>query len=1171
MYSSAETLIEVKGYESRIGHIREQAILWHLERPEEYDDVSTPISTQRVCISLNLIRLILGHMRADMGMKFLIEHWSRVIYSAHASVGYLATKETLLSCNKRVMRVCIFLLSRTRRHPFLESMFMYAPTLHASTPMESLLKHYDQYLRTLDEAQDMVRIGFVHYHKAAIYMRKLGDRNAANLYLDKASTLLSQGGHRCGVADCRALRIEFNITMAHNRKERIDQLRELSDEFVALGHPVQWWRWVSTAISWMENPSDVWSDFAAYKDAIGRALEQLNNRQGLLELEVLTLRHWIFRPSQPEKVRYQAGNYLENPPKGLLPGLKYHLYRQLIRACGSLFDREKACDYAQQFFEIVDEQNFPTVKSEALCLLIRQRNSLFSHKLSQGHCALTHQERDQIHSQYEEEITQLSNWAKQDSDRDFVSLHNDKVSLVVSMLAILKDHFPDRTVHWENSTKAFIQESLGQQVSHGTYFHLSDFLRLQRQGNYHEMVRLASDSLKTVMENKTMSITAQAEAYHICASAYNSLILNVEMSRTEVRNYRDLQLDCIRHAVKLDDQSGNEHTIIVRVVPFADAIMAAILAHPNQNESLNAEAGAFFRKVDNELEAYRRRIPLSFGVDHFLKKRNVVSTNMISNIYAIIVQFYIRQKKLVQAWQWMQKSKGRALLDIMAWRELSEDQLSTSLARRDLVDRVISEEASRQQPTPQINQGSQSSSTASHIDDSITNVGQSLVSDIYKTLRTNILVNVADFRLFDSVADLLFGESRAFLLDWLIPSHNLQFVELLPLILSCRTRLLDSFSSGDVFLRQVHEWINEYLVFRRGDLKRLENKKSALKGLRPLMTGVDEITNAGDLLILTPSAPLSMVPLHGLSVDGQPLVERNLVLYCSSLTLFKHCILRSRQCETTEDRSLKAAVFTAVFEEPGGEVEKERILSSVAQLAEHFDAMKILGEELTVAKFRNVLESAPWIHYHGHAHYERSSGLEQSFVLNDETAAEMVAKTPETDRPPQAVSERITDNENSVQRTQDLLIPAELDEKRLMLSSRPGDRLTFSTRLNAAEIFSMRLCGRPFVCCIACDSSAQDVYGGNEPFGLVSALFCAGASSVLGTLWPIESETGRMFTKYFYANVREQLAEAEVRGRNTIDLATALSDSVRELRKWRSDPYSWAAFVLHGSPLYRFR
>ena len=70
-------------------------------------------------------------------------------------------------------------------------------------------------------------------------------------------------------------------------------------------------------------------------------------------------------------------------------------------------------------------------------------------------------------------------------------------------------------------------------------------------------------------------------------------------------------------------------------------------------------------------------------------------------------------------------------------------------------------------------------------------------------LRTNLLVNATDYRLFDSITDLLFGESKAFLLDWPLPSPNFQFGGLPPLILSSRTRLLDSFSSGDVFLRQV--------------------------------------------------------------------------------------------------------------------------------------------------------------------------------------------------------------------------------------------------------------------------------------------------------------------------------------------------------------------------------
>ena len=56
-------------------------------------------------------------------------------------------------------------------------------------------------------------------------------------------------------------------------------------------------------------------------------------------------------------------------------------------------------------------------------------------------------------------------------------------------------------------------------------------------------------------------------------------------------------------------------------------------------------------------------------------------------------------------------------------------------------------------------------------------------------------------------------------------------------------------------------------------------------------------------------------------------------------------------------------MFTAVYEEPGGEAEKDSILSSVTNLAEECGATKILGQELTAAKFREALESAPWIHY----------------------------------------------------------------------------------------------------------------------------------------------------------------------------------------------------------------
>jgi hypothetical protein len=52
---------------------------------------------------------------------------------------------------------------------------------------------------------------------------------------------------------------------------------------------------------------------------------------------------------------------------------------------------------------------------------------------------------------------------------------------------------------------------------------------------------------------------------------------------------------------------------------------------------------------------------------------------------------------------------------------------------------------------------------------------------------------------------------------------------------------------------------------------------------------------------------------------------------------------------------------------------------------------------------------------------------------------------------------------------------------------------------------------------------------GNEPLGLVTALFVAGASSVLGTLWPIYSSTGRRFAIHFYQSIEKQRIAVEAR------------------------------------------
>jgi len=73
---------------------------------------------------------------------------------------------------------------------------------------------------------------------------------------------------------------------------------------------------------------------------------------------------------------------------------------------------------------------------------------------------------------------------------------------------------------------------------------------------------------------------------------------------------------------------------------------------------------------------------------------------------------------------------------------------------------------------------------------------------------------------------------------------------------------------------------------------------------------------------------------------------------------------------------------------------------------------------------------------------------------------------------------------------------------------------------DASDLDFSRTCPRTTL--IACDSSTQHVASGYEPLGFIPALLFAGATYVLGTLWPVESRTARAFTEGFYRHCEDQ-------------------------------------------------
>ena len=72
--------------------------------------------------------------------------------------------------------------------------------------------------------------------------------------------------------------------------------------------------------------------------------------------------------------------------------------------------------------------------------------------------------------------------------------------------------------------------------------------------------------------------------------------------------------------------------------------------------------------------------------------------------------------------------------------------------------------------------------------------------------------------------------------------------------------------------------------------------------------------------------------------------------------------------------------------------------------------------------------------------------------------------------------------------------------------------------LSVSELFTTNLpSGGVHFTIIACDSGkSQDIAPGDEPLGIIPALLHAGATSVLGCQWPIDSCAGRAFSEAFY-------------------------------------------------------
>jgi CHAT domain-containing protein/Tfp pilus assembly protein PilF len=106
--------------------------------------------------------------------------------------------------------------------------------------------------------------------------------------------------------------------------------------------------------------------------------------------------------------------------------------------------------------------------------------------------------------------------------------------------------------------------------------------------------------------------------------------------------------------------------------------------------------------------------------------------------------------------------------------------------------------------------------------------------------------------------------------------------------------------------------------------------------------------------------------------------------------------------------------------------------------------------------------------------------------------------------------------------------------------------------LNLYDLYQMRLSTR-HVTLSGCATGMNFVAAGDELLGLQRGLFCAGAASLLLSLWDVHDLSTSQLMQSFYKGYKE-----------TGNMAVALQSAMKQLRQQYPHPYFWAPFVLVG-------
>ena len=1045
---------------------------------------------------------------------------------------------------QRILPLILFLRSR-RRHLLEAHCICLVDNYPAIKGIEAAT-FLQQYIDNVSE--DDVRGGLYKAIATTRLARHLMSEthDTAKQYLDESEKYFASQNYLSHLASCELARIELQHS-THSTSNRIDQLCALARRSGTLGDIEIELAVVTLVLRLFTGKTHMWSQIEPVVIDLEHNLENAGSTFRLHSLHIVKYNTLSCLVEEAESSRHHLEAYLSSsPPFPLTPGLYSDVHSALYRCYSELGDLDSALRYAEL------EMASQAVKIQ----MYRMSDARYRYEkartaqLLRSKTAFTQDASDTLINA----ARRLEYWVEWDMKNSRSSSWRLKAQMlfyIYQKLDIMLGRdsgFLEKYNYWAKQLespddhlrplRAFDVGCLDMAVQHR--------LHVKR---FKEAVEVAEQTVEKIRLDPLAPPVDIARARTILAIAMDRYFPLVEAES------KDLAQDfCAKlWHVLLDDSNvlylyQSVDNLSHRAPALCNTAFRYIKYFPGQKNQVLESMRAYIWRSDAIIRRVQESLNESESLHQLLRRRHISSLVSLRKFYDNTSEFLIRAGEET-TWAWLQQKRGQALVHILAERSTAYEEIESSFRKNDKIRDIMSVEDTLATEV-----------RGADVRDSMLAVDRLKrhQKEMKKVPALSDLLSVKDYnsehwsQLDDiwSVSQWLPQGANIILIDWFVsPLGNIYWVTR-----QFKKKTTTHYRRVPIGAKEVKNWISIYLQFPKDRMNALEQDSKAAWYLARLLTDLDKICKSGDLVILTPSAELASLPIHAIPLNGIPWIEQNQIIYSSSFSLYRECLSRSRRMCS----DLVNSVFTAAYEDAGHEEERENIINEVKNLAKSVGGRVIVGSDLTNQSMHTALISSPWVHYHGHAYYETSEPLRQGYILSHEytgvgrasTAIEAEVLESATDG-----LEKIVHN-NSLTKVDDLLF----------------NLLKNTSRLTASDIFSLDLsANRPFICNIACSSGMQDVTEGDEPLGLVTALLVAGASSVLGTLWPIQSHVGRRFSFHFYQSIERQRKTFEKSSDSyvvVLNLAQALREAMIVVKKESKDPYSWAAFVLHGAGFF---